>query len=347
MEQKFITIRIKGKNTRVPCCQVDGKVVVVRGKWIKTASVHEEEWMKGAVVTNPEYFVAELKKQKLPADVLTFVQKLPDTKPKFHCHFDYDNYAVIHIKSYDDWWEKLPQESRKNTRRSAKRGVTVRTVEVDDTLIQGITEIYNETPIRQGKPFPHYGKDFATIKNEACTLLDRSEFIGAYHGNELIGFIKLVYMGDVASILHIVSKNAHYDKRPTNILIAKAVEICYQKGVSYLIYGRHTYGKKTSSPLIVFKERNGFQKMQIPRYYVPVTLWGWAVVALRLYRGLLGLLPSAVVNFLVTMRSKFFDRASAKAGGPEKFAIADRDEAAKAETADNVHLKRIEKAAEV
>ena len=111
--------------------------------------------------------------------------------------------------------------------------MAVKTVELDDALIQGITEIYNETPVRQGKPFPHYGKDFSTVKSETSTLLDRSEFIGAYHGNELIGFIKLVYLGNIASILNIVSKNAHYDKRPTNALIAKAVEICSQKGISH------------------------------------------------------------------------------------------------------------------
>jgi hypothetical protein len=351
MEKDFIEIRIKGKNTRVPCCHIDGKAVIVRGKWIRTASVHDEEWMKGAVVTNPDYVVAQLKKQGLPADVFTFAQKPPETKPKFDRHFDWDNFAVIHIKSYDDWWESLPQESRKNTRRSAKRGVTVRRVEVDDALIQGITEIYNETPIRQGKRFPHYGKDFATVKNETCTLLDRSEFIGAYHGNELIGFIKLVCLGEVASILHINSKNAHYDKRPTNILMAKAVEICSQKGIAYLLYGRYIYGKKTSSPLVEFKKRNGFQKMEVPRYYIPLTLWGRVVVALRLYRGLLGLLPSSIVNFLVTTRSRFFERASAKGGEAEKLAATDRDKETTVKPVGNSHpancpSKRVENVAE-
>lgn len=349
MEQNFIEIRIKGKSTRVPCCDIDGKTVIAVGRWIKTALVHDEEWMKGAVVTNPEYFVAQLKKRGLAADVFTFVQMPPDTKPKFHCHFYWDNFAVVHIKSYNDWWEKLPQESRKNTRRSAKRGVTVRSVEVDDALIQGITDIYNESPVRQGKPFPHYGKEVAIVKNEICTLLDQSEFIGAYYGNELIGFIKLVYLGNVASIMHINSKNAHYDKRPTNILIAKAIEICWRKGISYLLYGRYTYGKKTRSPLIEFKKRNGFQEMQIPRYYVPLTLWGRVVVALRLYRGLLGLLPSTVVNFLVTTRSKFFERISAKGGEAGKLAAADRDEEVKVKVVGhsaNCPSKRVENVAE-
>jgi hypothetical protein len=312
MGDNFLEVRISGRNTLVPCRQIDGKAVIVLGRWIKMARVHDEEWMDGEVVKNPESFVAQLKQQRLPAHVFTFLQKPPDTEPGHRCHFDWDNFAVIHIKNFDDWWQKLPQESRKNTRRSVKRGVTVRTVELDDALIQGITEIYNETPVRQGKPFPHYGKDFGTVKKETCTLLDRSGFIGAYHGNELIGFIKLVYMGSIASILHIVSKNAHYDKRPTNALIAKAVEICSQKKISHLLYGRYTYGKKTSSPLIEFKKRNGFEEVRVPRYYLPLSPWGRVVVGLRLYRGWLGLLPSGLVNFLVRLRSKFFEKTSKK-----------------------------------
>ena len=316
MESNSFQVRIRGKNTRVPCRHVEGKAVIVLGRWIKLARVHEEEWMEGEVVKNPASFVSQLKQRRLPAHVFTFLQKPPETEPKHVFHYDWDNFAVIHIKSFDDWWQKLPQESRKNTRRSVKRGVTVRTVELDDALIQGITEIYNESPVRQGKPFPHYGKDFNTIKKEVSTLMDRSGFIGAYHGNELVGFIKLVYLGSIASILHIVSKNAHYDKRPTNALLAKTVEICSQKGISHLLYGHYIYGKKTSSPLIEFKKRNGFEEVRVPRYYVPLTWWGHVVVWLRLYRGLLGLLPSGVVNCLVTVRSKFFDRAKQNAGVP-------------------------------
>ena len=324
MEIERLEVRINGRNTLVPCRHIDGKAVIALGRWIKIARVHEEEWMEGVVVKDPESFISQLKRPRFPAHVFTFLQKPPDTEPRHRFHFDWDNFAVIHIKSFDDWWQKLPQESRKNTRRSVKRGVAVRTVELDDAVILGITEIYNETPIRQGKPFPHYGKDFGTVKREVSTLLDRSGFIGAYHGNELIGFIKLVHMGNIASILHIVSKNAHYDKRPTNAMIAKAVEICNQRGISHLLYGHYIYGKKTNSPLIEFKKRNGFEEMRVPRYYIPLSPWGHVVVGLRLYRGLLGLLPSSVVNFMVDVRSKFFDRISRKAAS------------AKAEVSDSV-----------
>ena len=100
-------------------------------------------------------------------------------------------------------------------------------MECDDKLVCGIREIYNEVPIRDGRPFPHYGKKFDTVKREVTTMPDRSEFLGAYCGEELIGFIKLIHMGKLSSILHIVSKRAHYDKRPTNSLLAAAVEVVF------------------------------------------------------------------------------------------------------------------------
>src|SRR5208337_3805227 len=128
--------------------------------------------------------------------------------------------------------------------------------------------------VKQGMPFAHHGKDFDTVKKEHSTMLDRSEFIGAYHGSELIGFIKLVYMEKIASILNINSKDRHYDKRPANALIAKAVEICEQRKITHLLYGKFTYGNKTNSPLREFKHRNGFEEIRFPRFYVPLTLRG-------------------------------------------------------------------------
>ena len=98
-------------------------------------------------------------------------------------HGDYGDEVSGLSKTRAEEFHLLMQGSM---RRAAKRGTTVRTGELDDELIRGITEIYNETPFRQGKKFPHYGKDFATLKKEISTLLDPSEFIGAYFENELI-----------------------------------------------------------------------------------------------------------------------------------------------------------------
>jgi len=58
------------------------------------------------------------------------------------------------------WWDKLPQETRKNVRRSQKRGVLVTVKEFGDDLIRGLMELNNDSPERQGRPNTHHGKTF-------------------------------------------------------------------------------------------------------------------------------------------------------------------------------------------
>jgi hypothetical protein len=124
-------------------------------------------------------------------------------------------------------------------------------------------------------------------------------------GSELIGFLKVAYRGDVASIVQVLPKSSHQDKRPANALIAKAVELCQDQGVSYLTYGLFNYGKRRDSSLREFKIRNGFEEMLVPRFYIPLTSWGDICVKLRLYRGLLELLPDKVTRVGSRLRSKW------------------------------------------
>jgi len=301
-----VEIRVAGKNVSVPAAEICGRTVIVKGGRIRTASILDDIVAPGELVKDPDAFVAALKQSGLKADVLSFFQRPPDVVPKFHHHFEWDNYAAVDSTTFDGWWEKLPQEARKNTRRSAKRGVTVKSVPFDDALAQGIHKLCNESPVRQGKPFWHYGKDFETVKREHATFLDRSEFVGAYFEGELIGFIKMVYVDQVAFILHILAFNAHYDKRPLNAMITEAVKICSQKGVRYFVYDKYVYGNKKDSSLVEFKRRNGFEQVNFPRYYIPLTLKGKIYVSLRLYRGAVGLIPGPVLNLLLKVRDWFY-----------------------------------------
>lgn len=231
-------IRIAGKTLYVPSAEICGRTVVVTGSWLRRAAIKDEELVEGEIINVPEAFIKELKKSRLRSDILTFAQKLPETQPKYDYTFQWDNWAVVPITSFEDWWEKrLPQESRKNVRRAAKRGVTVKVAQFDDEFVKGIQGIYNETPVRQGKRFWHFGKEFDTVRRENATYLDRSEFLGAYLNEELIGFIKIVYVDRVATLIQILAKNAHQDKKPMNALLAKAVEVCESKHISYLTYG--------------------------------------------------------------------------------------------------------------
>lgn len=186
-------------------------------------------------------------------------------------------------------------------------------VDFTDELVRGIQEIYNETPVRQGRHFWHYGKHFETVKRENATYPDRSTFITAHLGEELIGFLRMIYVDRVASFLQILSKESHQDKRPTNALIAKAVEICEQKRMSHLVYGKFTYGNKEIDPLSEFKRRNGFEQINFPRYYISMTAKGELFIRLRLYRGLGGLLPNFALRTALACRAWWYRIRPARA----------------------------------
>ena len=193
---------------------------------------------------------------------------------------------------------------------------------LDDALVSGIKRIYDEAPVRQGRRFWHYGKDLDRIRAENSSYLDRSEFIGCYHEDELIGFMKIVFVGKVARIMQILALSAHQDKRPMNALIAKAMEICHQKGVTYLVYSKFTFGKKKNDEMAEFKRRNGFTQIDFPRYYVPLTLRGRLAYALKLHRGLIDMLPSGALQMLARLRSRVLEVTMERRSAPNRGAFS-------------------------
>jgi hypothetical protein len=297
--------RIKGKTIEVASILINGWRIIATGKWLKIAAWQDEDFLEGLPGDDAQVFISGIKKSTLDADIFTFRQKVPESKPKYDLPFEWDNFAVIPITSFEDWWsQKVSHNLRTDVKRAKKRGVVAKVAEFNDDFVRGITEIYNEIPVRQGRRFWHYRKDFETVKKETATYAERSDFIGAYLGDELIGFIKIVYVGNLGCMMFIISKASHQDKRPTNALIAKAVEVCVEKNCSYLTYGKFRYGKAENS-LTAFKRRNGFEEMKVPQYYIPLTLKGRIAFGLGLHHGLTSRLPEGVLTFLISLRSKF------------------------------------------
>lgn len=306
--QNSVEISVKGKWFLVPALHVGGKDIIVRGKWIKTAIVNAEEWLE-TEVEDPKLCIRKLRdrmSRKLRADLFTFTQKPTSVQPKHQYSVEWDSVAVANTTSFKAWWDDLPQETRKNVRRAEKRGVVVTVKELDDDLIAGIMGVNNDSPVRQGIPFAHFGKSFDQVRKDQSSFLERCDFVCAYVESELIGFLKLIYRGDVASILQILPKASHADKRPANALIAKAVELCETKGISCLTYGMFNYGNKRDNPLREFKVRNGFGERLVPRFYVPLTAKGTICMKLGLHRGVVGVLPHWAIKLAVSARAKLY-----------------------------------------
>jgi hypothetical protein len=307
-----VEIRVRGRWITIPAVDVDGKKLIATGKWLRTAKVRGEEMMEKEL-ENPGAYIDKLKghaNDPLKADIFTFTQKLPATPPKYPYPMEWESVAAIHLTSFKDWWEGLPQETRKNVRRSQKRGVTIGIKEFDDDLIQAIRQVNDESPLRQGMRNGYYGKSHEETKKLYGEFVGRCDFICAYFGAELIGFLHLVYRGDVAAILNLTSKQSHFDKRPANALMAKMAELCETKGISYISYGLYNYGNKRDHPLRTFKIRNGFREILMPRFFVPLNRWGRLCMKARLHRGKIGILPHSVITIAAGARSLWYKAAA-------------------------------------
>jgi hypothetical protein len=280
--------------------EVDCKRILIEGEIPRIARL-EQEWYED--VEDPRTLINQLCKSEPRPDILTFWQRLPDTEPKYSYPMELDSIAALPIKSYSLWWEKqIDRKARNKIRKAQKNGVVVKPATFDDRFVRGITSIFNETPIRQGRHYLHYGKDFETIKRQFSRFLFREEIFGAYLGEELVGFIMLAYAENYAYLGQIISKIAHRDLAPNNLLLAKAVERCAEKGVPYLVYALWL-----EDSLGDFKRSNGFQKFDLPRYYVPLTGKGKLALKLGLHRGWKEAVPKPLRKPLKKLRRRWYD----------------------------------------
>ena len=276
---------------------IDGKAISVSGRFLKTARIDAEYY---DFIDDPGCFIRQLLPLFRGASLFTFVQEIGDQQARHPFYHEEESLAVLSVSTYEHWWKnQINDKTRNMIRKAQKSGVELRICTLDDAFVRAIMGIYNECPLRQGKPFKHYGKDFSTIKRDHATFLERSEFIGAFQGEEIIGFIKLVHGRKASSLMQIISKIKWRDTAPTNALISKAVEICAERRIPHLHYGiwsRRGVGE--------FKKHHGFSQYDVPRYYVPLNLLGHLALKLSLHRELVRYIPQAVHDQLVGLRSR-------------------------------------------
>jgi hypothetical protein len=288
--------------------QIAGRDVLVRGRVVRIGRLEADGL---DLPSNMPEVIGELRRARGGIDIFTFMQLLPHTQPQHSYLMEWDNVAALPVSTFDHWITKqIDFKVRNKARKGEKNGLSVREVPFDDALVRGISEIYNETPVRQGKAFWHYGKDLETVKRENSTFLESSILIGAFIQDSLVGFLKVVVdrAGGQASVMQILSMIKHRDKAPTNALIAQAVRSCADRKIPHIIYANFSYGKKERDSLADFKEANGFQRVEIPRYYVPLTLKGHAALRLGLHHRLQERIPAPVLARIRQARSRWYGR---------------------------------------
>lgn len=291
---------------RIESMVILGKEIRLQGHLIKVARLDGEKYNHP---DDPETFLAQLRRSKTRVDIFTFLRKLPETSPQYPYAVEMDNLAVLPVTTFENWWNnQIRSYPRNRARQAAKRGVIMREVPFGEELLQGICAVYNETPMRQGKRFRHYGMTLERANSYAGTFLDRSIFVGAFFGAVMIGFIKLTMdeSRTQACLIHILSMVRHKDKAPTNALISEAVRVCAERNISYLIYENFNYGNKIQDGLAHFKEVNGFERVDVPRYYVPMTTAGQVALRLGLHHRIAERIPEPLAGKLRDLRKVWY-----------------------------------------
>lgn len=275
---------------------VDGKSIAISGRIFNIARL-KHEWFE--FLEDPAGTIAELEKHRRGCDVFTFLQERSDSR-SFSYHKESAHGAVLRVSTYQKWWKAIDYSVRNKIRKAEKSGVELRNECLNDNFIRGVEQIYNESPIRQGRPFRHYGKDFPTIKGNLGTVPDYTFFIGAYHGEELIGFMKLYQGQDILRTVHIIAKLSHRNKPVQDALIAKAVKICEEKSVNFLHYGDWSRGG-----LGAFKIKHGFERFEFPRYFKSLTTKGSLMLKLKLHHDVREYVPARWTDNLATLRNRW------------------------------------------
>ena len=156
----------------------------VEGRILRIARPHGDRYR---FLDDPAPILDGLRRCDTRVDLFTFAQRLPETRPKFPYPVEWDNFAVLPVSTFENWWtNQIGFKARNKAKQAEKRGVTLGEVPFDDALVAGISEIYNECPIRQRRRFPHYGKDVETVRREEATFVNSSIFIGAFFRDKLI-----------------------------------------------------------------------------------------------------------------------------------------------------------------
>jgi len=294
---------------------MDNVVIVTSDGFLRVAKIFDAYWLEADTLPDPRSIVRQLKEVDTPPDLFMFTQRAPETDPKFDLYHEWDNVAAIPISTHENWFQnQVSPGVRRNIRTSQKKGVTVRVCPFDETFIRGVMAVSDESMVRAGRKFWHYGKDFETVEADHGTYRDRSTYLGAFVGDQMVGFMKIVFDTHSAAIMQIVSTMQSRDRRPNNALLSEGVRICAERGVGYLLYERLVYGNKTDSSLTRFKRENGFVKMDLPCYYVPLTIKGRVALGLGFHRNWKDRVPQWLTAQLIALRDKWNARQLANPG---------------------------------
>jgi hypothetical protein len=291
-----------------------GSEIRIVGRFPCIARLHGDGYL---FLRDPEPFVQELRKSGRRVDLFTVLQSVADRAPKFSYPMEWHNVAALEVSTYENWWNvTVDKKTRNMVRKCERSGIEVREGRLDENLIRGIHRIYNETPLRQGRRYSHFGADLDEVRRLESTHLQHCTYLGAFLGEQLVGFIKMVVneAATQAGIMEILGLVEHRDKAVMNGLVSHAVRFCCDHHIPWLTYASFTYGNKGRDTMSDFKRNNGFQSVDVPRYYIPLSPIGSIAFRLGLHRAWIDRVPAPLIAKFRDLRSAWHKRRLLAAG---------------------------------
>jgi len=92
--------------------------------------------------------------------------------------------------------------------------------------------------------------------------------------------------------------------------------------IPYLWYANISYGKKQDSSLAEFKRHNGFEKIEIPRFYVPLAVAGRIALQLGLHHEFVDWIPEPVAAQFRKVRSLWYANRPLAERAPSNYSDA-------------------------
>jgi hypothetical protein len=201
---------------------------------------------------------------RMGADVLVFPDrpwmgeniKLPYSDPI--------RIALLSFPSYDDWWSSPRiNKTRNHVRAALKAGVSVEAVEEisDRGTAMEVVRMYNESPIREKRYFPGYGRwNVDSVQGHFKSDDSSSTLVAKWHG-QVVAVDRWKFKGQVAIVASGITslKARRHFRGIDHLLLAKQIELLAERGVRYVVYGKLGVIPALDS----FKVENGFRPVKV------------------------------------------------------------------------------------
>src|SRR4051794_9782591 len=95
-----------------------GREIRIEGRIVRTAHVHGDRYR---FLEDPAAVVTALRACGTRVDLFTFGQRLSEPEPKFPFSFEWDNFAVLPVTTFENWWTRQIGNKTRNEVRLAEK----------------------------------------------------------------------------------------------------------------------------------------------------------------------------------------------------------------------------------